>query len=230
MNTQRVLEIYDARYASAYDNRFLLGEHYHEATAFEVSLLGTYLRPSDRWLDVACGTGYFLAQFPHIERCGLDVSPAMLAQARIANPGVPFVEGDFRDPHEEWRDRWDFVSCMWWSYCYAGSVAAIEIVMRNLAAWTSPSGTCFVPVCDPEELCKTEIPCRDGGTEIAAVVWNWKDQRSGIRHNGLIAPHLDHLVALFQSLFTTVELIDYPAFSKDAVDGTRRAIRAAGCR
>jgi SAM-dependent methyltransferase len=230
MEEGQVLAIYDARYAATYDGKFILGEHYLEATEFELALLGDMLPPGARWLDVACGTGWFLSRFPEVERCGLDLSEPMLVHARAALPGVPLVLGDFRLPRDEWRDRWDLVSLMWWSYCYAVSVPQIEATIRNLAAWTAPGGTCFLPVCDPQELCKTQLPSVNGGTEIAAVIWNWTDSLDGTRHEGLIAPHVDHLVALFQSLFESVEVLEYPAFRADAVGGIRQAIRARGKR
>jgi SAM-dependent methyltransferase len=229
MNEREVLKIYDARYAATYDETFILSEHYIEATEYELALLRDWLRPGDRWLDVACGTGFFFSRFPAVERCGLDLSADMLARARVANPDATFVQGSFVEPHKAWRDQWDLVTCMWWAYCYA-SIDDIFTLIRNLAAWTSPRGTCFMPVCDPEVLCKTRFPSVDGGTEIAAVIWNWTDQRCGTRHDGLIAPHLDHLISLFDSLFASVEVLDYPAFRADAVGGTRRAIRASGKR
>ncbi|MHC5820258.1 MAG: methyltransferase domain-containing protein [Nostoc sp.] len=43
-----------------------------------------------KWLEVACGTGYFLSCFPEIERAGLDISPAMLKVAKQANPARIF--------------------------------------------------------------------------------------------------------------------------------------------
>ena len=150
MTRDEVIALYDERYAATYDEAFLHREHYRDATAFELSWLRQRLKPGMRWLDVGCGTGWFLAQFPEIERCGLDLSPAMLAHARRSNPGVPFVEGDFRDAHEELSGKWDLVTSMWWAYVYAGSVAAIDALIANLARWTAPGGECFVPICDPE--------------------------------------------------------------------------------
>lgn len=231
MDAKELLRIYNRKYAAVYDKSFLLGENFRECTEYETSLIGAFLRSGRSWLDVACGTGYFLSRFPGVERCGLDLSPAMLEQARRANPGVPLVEADYRVDIAEWRDRWDLVSCMWYAYCYAGSVTGVETVVRNLAMWTAPEGTCFLPACDPDVLCKTKIPYRpppdssDGRLEVTAVVWNWIDEPSGKRHTGLIAPHLDHLVALFESHFRDVRVHTYPPFQADCLQ-SRRAIIA----
>jgi SAM-dependent methyltransferase len=231
MNAREVIGVYDHEYAAAYDATFLLGKNFRECTAYEMSLVADLLQSARTWLDVACGTGYFLSHFPNVERCGLDLSQAMLEQARRSNPGVPLIEGDYLNDVPEWHDRWDLVSCMWYAYCYAGTVADVETVVRNLAAWTAPHGTCFLPICDPNVICKTGIPYRppadspEGRLEIPAVVWNWIDEPSGKRHSGLIAPHVDHLLALFESLFHDVEIHAYPTFREDCLQ-SRSAIIA----
>src|SRR5262249_25451009 len=143
-----------------YDASFLLGPNFLECTEYEASLIAGFLCSASSWLDVACGTGYFLSRFPEVHRCGLDLSPAMLEKARLANRDVLFVEGDYRVNRPEWENQWDVVSCMWYAYCYAGSMSGVETLVRNLAAWTSPDGVCFLPVCDPDVLCKTSIPHR----------------------------------------------------------------------
>jgi len=55
------------------------------------------VRPGDRVLDAACGTGDF-AVADHragaLEVTGLDFSPRMLERARRKAPGLRFVEGD----------------------------------------------------------------------------------------------------------------------------------------
>lgn len=230
MTRDELLAIYDAVYAAKYDDTFLHGEHYYAATAFELQWLRDHLPRDARWLDVACGTGWFLAQFPDVDRCGLDLAPAMLDHARRCNPGVAFLEADYRDPRPELEGRWDFVTMMWWAYVYAGTIPAIRAMIANLIAWTAPRGSCFVPICDPEELCQTPINNQLGGTEITAVLWNWRDERWGAYHENLIAPHRDYLLRLFTPHFETVEVLDYPRFESDAVGGTRRAIWARGRR
>src|SRR2546423_2406165 len=113
MRREDILELYDEEYAAHYNERLLLGDAYKETTEFEVSLLQEMLQPAGNWLDVACGTGYMLSQFPGVKRGGLDLSPSMLELAMRANPDADFVLGDFLDDRPEWRNSWDLVSCMW---------------------------------------------------------------------------------------------------------------------
>jgi SAM-dependent methyltransferase len=233
MKTDEVLRLYDRDYGAIYDDSFILGDNFRECAEFEVETIAGLSHSTENWLDVACGTGYFLSRFPSRERAGLDISPAMLEVARRANSGVPFYERDFREDHAEWVDRWDLVSCMWYAYCYADSVAEVDTVVKNLASWTSQKGTLFLPVCDPNIICKTEIPSRpppdsdDGQLLISGVVWSWIDEPSGRCHANLIAPTLNHMSQILETYFSEVELLQYPRFQADCLQA-RKAFIARG--
>ena len=110
METKQVLETYDDDYAATYNQKFLLNESSKRDADFEASLLRQFLSKGASWLDVACGTGYFLSLFPDVKRAGLDISPAMLAHARRENPGVELFQRSFLDEIPEWEGRWDVVS------------------------------------------------------------------------------------------------------------------------
>lgn len=231
MDRLSILKIYDDDYAALYDQNFLLGENFCEATGYELALIEQLLDEKKTWLDLGCGTGYVLSRFPHIDRCGLDISPAMLERAIRANPNASFVQGDFRDAVEAWEDRWDLVSCMWYAYCYLESVEAVESLIRNMAAWTRPGGAAFVPICDPNVLTKTTIPYEppadstDGRLCITGVVWDWIDEPIGREHRGLVAPTLGHMEHIFRRHFAVTEIVNYPAFERDCLEN-RKAIIA----
>src|SRR5438067_12828924 len=95
MRAQDVRELYDQEYAELYNERILLGDANRQTTEYELTILRELLQKATSWLDVACGTGYILSQFPTVRRTGLDLSPAMIDVARRENPGVDFVVGDF---------------------------------------------------------------------------------------------------------------------------------------
>jgi ubiquinone/menaquinone biosynthesis C-methylase UbiE len=127
MDRRQVLTTYDEQYARTYDERFILSEHYRSKNEFEVEVLTELLQDGGHWLDVACGTGYFLSRFPGVPRAGLDISPAMLARAREANPDALFFrEGDFTEDVPEWHGQWDLVTCMWYAYGMVESLAEVD--------------------------------------------------------------------------------------------------------
>ena len=234
MDKNNVLEIYDAGYAQAYDQRFLLNEISRKNADFEQETIRKLLDEIGEgatWLDVACGTGYFLSHSPNVERAGLDISPAMLKVAKQANPNALFVQGDFRDKRPQWEGKWDLVSCMWWAYGYVESLPHLESVVENLANWTSERGVCFLPVCEPAGLGAGELKlpyaCENLGgngglVQFEGVIWSWIDEESGKQHLNMLAPQLEYMLALFSKHFEQVEVIEYPLFQ----GANRKAIAA----
>src|ERR1700685_270435 len=110
MNREEIVRLYDDDYAARYEQEFLLAPLVRSDTEAELALLERLLTPDTNWLDVGCGTGFFLRHLPRIERAGLDLSPAMLKSAKQGNEGVPLFVRDFRDPCPEWNDRWGLTS------------------------------------------------------------------------------------------------------------------------
>lgn len=80
MERSKISELYDSGYAAAYDERFLTGPPWAAVNSdFEVELLGELLdQPDPHWLDVACGTGWFLSRFPAVERIGIPDAADLL--------------------------------------------------------------------------------------------------------------------------------------------------------
>jgi SAM-dependent methyltransferase len=219
MNRRQILAIYDEEYARTYDERYILNEHYRKKSEFETQVLAGLLQDGGEWLDVACGTGYFLSRFPGVRRAGFDISHAMLAVARQANPDALFLEErDFTDDVPEWHGRWDLVSCMWYSYGLVESVSDVERLIRKFASWLSPRGACFVPLCDPEYLGRVKVPYvtpnagfPPGRLLITGVTWTWEED-SGKAHVNMVAPPVEHMITIFERYFRDVEVVDYPRF------------------
>src|SRR5262245_49746429 len=133
MNREEIIDLYDDEYAASYEQKFILSSLAKSDTDFELRLIRRLLRPRESWLDVACGTGYFLRHFPEVERAGIVLSPAMLKLAQSANPGATLLQHDFRDPIPTWNDSWGLVSCMWYAYGLVNTVSDLQAVVRNLA-------------------------------------------------------------------------------------------------
>jgi SAM-dependent methyltransferase len=215
MNRTEIEQLYDDRYAREYEAKFLLSDATRRDADFEETVLRGLLASAPNWLDVACGTGYFLSKAPGVVRTGLDVSPAMLELARNANPDASFRQGDFRDAIPEWRDRWGLVSCMWYAYGLVDSLREVRVVFGNLAAWTSPEGTCFVPIVDARQVAQVDLPRQvtnpfPGQTQIDAVVWSYVEGGGEKVHAHMIAPQLEVLLEMFATHFADVSLVRYP--------------------
>jgi SAM-dependent methyltransferase len=211
-----IVRLYDREYASEYDTKFLLSPLTKADAAYELELLGELLNGARSWLDVACGTGYFLARFPHVRRAGLDLSPAMLDVARAANPGAELLEANYLEPRPAWNGAFDMVSCMWYAYCLADTLADVARLISNLADWTSDRGTCFVPLADPAGITGYPIPYHldsggfDGEVSCQGIVWSYSEYGGAKVHRNLLAPHPDYMLERFLEHFEDVRLIRYP--------------------
>jgi SAM-dependent methyltransferase len=232
MKRQQALDTYDEVYASKYDDKFLLSDECRVGSDHEIEIVKQLLVPGGQWLDVACGTGYLLSHFPGVPRAGLDLAPAMLKLARQANPDALFFrEGDFLQAVPEWCDQWALVTCMWYAYCLVESMTEVERVIANLAHWTSDEGVCFVPLCDPALLATdVHIPYATaqrfygGNLKITGVIWTYVDE-SGVRHDNMVAPQVEHMVAMFGEYFSEVKVVEYPLY-KPGRSPLRKAIVA----
>lgn len=215
MNRDEILQLYDDAYAAAYDDNFLLAPSLRSDTEAEMRMLEQLLSPGVSWLDVACGTGYFLRHFPHVERAGIDLSPAMLRLAREGNPGIPLHEHDFRLPIPEWDDRWGLVSCMWYAYGLVDTIKEMLQLIENLWSWTASHGSCFVPLADPRLITGVNLPYQapttsPGRVMITGIQWSYVEDGGRKVHSHLLAPNIEFMVQQFERYFQKVEVVRYP--------------------
>ncbi len=229
MDRAQVVDLYDEGYAASYDGRFLLADRPKPDADFEVSVLRQLLRDHSPWLDVGCGTGYFLGRFPGFERAGIDLAPAMVARARAANPDAMFIdERSFLDDCADWHGVWRLVSCTWGAYQYLGSIWEVEQLIDNVVQWTAGDGGFFIPVLDLEEIRGQTIPYEApaepwGGTiALTGFTWTWDEPTTHKRHQHLVAPHVEHLVRLLTPHFRKIEIIRYPSSPRKAIVATGR--------
>jgi len=238
MNRDEVLAVYgEDDFAEAYDERFLLSPWPKHGADAEVAMLADLFATFDdpRWVDLCCGTGYFLSQFPDVERGGLDLSPAMLAQAQVANDGVTFRNADVCVDIAEWHGQWSVVSCMWMAYCYLESMPEVEQLVANMVSYTAEGGAVFLPsVIDLEDLRPhTQIPYEEfpdvwgGRIAVTGYNWTWEEPNGNVNAN-MMAVHVGHFVRLLEPYFERVEVVRYPLFAPGFV--SRKAVVATGRR
>ena len=207
-------EIYGERYVQPYAALYIDHPLWEPKLRCNVALLSRLLKPLGNWLDTCCGQGWHLAQFPGHRRMGIDVSASQLEQARLHNPGVPFIQADITDYELPEGQRFDLVSNFWSAYSYLNDEDAIRELVEKLVRWTAPGGALYLELTVPELLedfndsefaaetgARVELQSPDG------VRWNYRDA-GGVHRmtsppleffTGLIAPHFagtDHSVVV----------------------------------
>jgi SAM-dependent methyltransferase len=212
MNPKEIQDLYDQSYADSYDATFRKSPLAASMTTSEKKILTALLEKGGPWLDVGCGTGYLLAQFPEVERVGLDLSPAMLAKAKTVNPTAHFVQGSFLDPRPEWAAKFRVVTSMWYAYALVDSIREVESAINHMADWTSDDGFLFMPACDPRAFVG-DFPERQpwwGATatvRVTGVIWSYEEGDK--THVHLISPTLDVLKEILGQRFSTVTVVTY---------------------
>lgn len=217
MTPAQVLETYDESYAREYNSKYLLRADGHpfEKTTFELNLTRTLTKSASSWLDVACGTGFFLQHGrgnKNLACAGLDLSPAMLAEARQSNPDALFINADFRKHQPTLLDRWDVTTCLWGAYALQECFSDIESLVRNLALWTRRGGICLMPVFDPKKLLArrdSNEPCSTMSVSDDGTVWSFWES-CGKLHDRLLSPPVSDMERLFSEHFTSVQRYSYP--------------------
>ena len=90
-------EIFGRHYSQDYATLFIEHPYWMPKHQFNVAALSRLLNPLGSWVDVCCGQGWHLAQFPHHQRMGIDLSAAQLERARALNPGIQFIQADLTE-------------------------------------------------------------------------------------------------------------------------------------
>jgi SAM-dependent methyltransferase len=233
MEPELIKDLYCTDYAKSYEDRFLLSPYSKVATDFELSILRKYLKENDFWLDVGCGTGYYLSFFSEIQRCGIDISESMLSMARKSNPNANFINGDIRQILGSLSRQYNFVSCMWTPYNYLDSMKELDKFLEETLNLICEGGTFFLPVIDLEDLrphtiidykMPTDVPCYEGDVYLTSTTWSWHEKKSGKIHKHLIAPQLGYFLDILNKKFELIEVLRYPIFENGWV--SRKAILA----
>lgn len=228
-------ELYGERYASIYDDMWWNEPHWKPMADFHQQVLDEALLTSKNWLDVGCGTGYFLSKFPSVERSGLDRSPSMLQKAREANPTATFYQQSMTDKNSELEGRFDLVSCTGQPYCYLPTMADVEETISRLAEWTAEGGKCVLVPSDLVDVWNTEypsglydlsgLPLNSYCVKILGVVWTHQEHDGSFYYQ--LCPQLDQLVRWFATHFRKVEILVRPESGPDTTQVMRRVIVAS---
>jgi SAM-dependent methyltransferase len=210
-----VQALYGGAYAASYNDIWQNSDAWRAEAGHHVRHIGEHIGPDTKWLDAGCGTGFNLSHFAGTERAGLDLSPDMLAEARKANPDATFRQGDLRVDIPEWHEKWDLVTCTGQPWSYVDSMGEIETILTNLAGWTAPTGTCFLPMADlsdvtgfmlplvhPDDPDPYDAPIIDG------VIWSlWENNRY---HRSQVWPSVSWCVGVMARHFARIDIVKWP--------------------
>lgn len=158
--------LYDLIHGSAFDFR--------AAAARIRDLVSSHAeRPVRNLLDVACGTGLYLAELQQTFAVeGLDLDPGMLAVAREKCPDVPLHQADMVE--FDLGRRFDALICLGSSIGYAGTLARLRQTASTFARHVEPGGVAIVePWFTPDvwEDGRISADLRDGpGVKIARML------------------------------------------------------------
>lgn len=129
-----------------------LGKDYGSEAGRLAELVRARCPGAGTWLDVACGTGRHLERLAGLgfEVAGLDLSPAMLDEARRrVGPGVALHEGSLVD--FELGAQFDVVSCLFSSIGYVTGPEQLRAAFATMARHVRPGGVLVVePWLTPE--------------------------------------------------------------------------------
>lgn len=110
-------------------------------------------------LDLACGGGRHLRELTEagIEAIGLDLSRVLLAEARLAVPGVPLVRADMRQlPFQD--GAFGGLTSFFTSFGYLSSVAEDRSVIRGVRRVLRRGGTFMLDFFNAVRVRETLVP------------------------------------------------------------------------
>jgi SAM-dependent methyltransferase len=129
--------------ARVYDLFYEEKDYAAEAGAV-IALAEQYASGARTLLDVGCGTGVHLSHLAahYTNVAGIDVSPAMLDEARASFPAIPFHEGDMRT--FDLGERYDVVTCLFSAIGYMVDHDSLRAAMSTMARHVAPGGVLLV--------------------------------------------------------------------------------------
>lgn len=216
MEAEDVQALYGGTYAERYNDIWQHSGRWAAEADHHLRSLRELVTEETRWLDAGCGTGWNLSKFPGVARAGLDLSPGMIEQASAANPdAIEIRQGDLRDDIVEWHDAWDLVTCTGQPWSYVDTMGEIDAILTNLARWTAPGGTCFLPMGDLSDLTGLPLPIThpddpkpDDEPVVDGVVWSlWEHDR---HHRSMIWPSVSWCIDVLARSFARIEVVRWP--------------------
>lgn len=153
MSDARARPWYEVAFGPAYPVIYGHRDRAEAAVALELArrLLGAV--PAGPWLDLGCGQGRHLAWLRQRGQAavGLDLSGALLAQARRDDPGAPLLRADMRRLPLADRSCAAVLS-LFTAFGYFETVAAHAPVVAEIARILAPAGAWLLDFLDADRV------------------------------------------------------------------------------
>jgi SAM-dependent methyltransferase len=216
MDTSKYRKPYDPEYAAIYNDIWINNDIWAPEAQHHIDTLKELVKPDIKWLDAGCGTGYFLSNFPGIERAGFDISASMLEQAKAANPDALFFKQvSLLEEVKEWSNTWDLVTCTGQPWTYLSTMAEIGEAVKNISGYVNEGGKCMLTMFDITDFSFNELPFFNHEREIPndmaylnGSFWNLRE--NGVSHENMILPNIDQWIRWFSLYFTKIEIVRWP--------------------
>lgn len=150
--TDTVADFYDEVYADVYNALWHSSKTVNEfeQVTIQEALLAGKQKNSLKILDIACGTGFHSCFFKKlgVEYTGIDLSEAMLAQARKACPNQQFQKGDVTVATTFGQKSFSSGLLLGFAIYELNP----KIVLDNAFSWIEPGGSLLVHLVEPDKF------------------------------------------------------------------------------
>lgn len=110
------------------------------------------IEPGARVLDAGCGFGRTVGVFAELgfDAVGVDISPAVIAEAQKRNPGPAYLVHDLTQPLPDEIERFDAIVNVYSSFGYGETVADDQAVLNTWHDALKPGGALVMELSDIE--------------------------------------------------------------------------------
>ena len=145
--------IYDGFYSKIYDELFnsKLKNEYEIINIKRYTIDKYPDKKNIHVLDAGCGTGNHIKILDIYKfKCtGVDSSMKMLNKARITNPGIELIKGDFHNKKIFKKRKFSHITCLFYTIYYSDNP---NKVFRNFNYWLKPKGFLIVHLVNPQKF------------------------------------------------------------------------------
>lgn len=142
-------DIYDDFYAKIYDH--LVFNTLKNDYEISYILNNATPTPQSKILDVGCGTGHHVASLvsKNFDVCGVDISPAMIKEAKENYPKCDFKIGDALQNSLVEPESITHILCMYFTIYYFKDKTQF---FNNCISWLAPGGVLILHIVDREQF------------------------------------------------------------------------------